>query len=470
MKLARRVTTFSVPVVVGLAVLAGPSSSAVGDAGGPDHPLVKNVILLVDDGAGYAQHEAGSLYDTGRSGDEAYDRFPFRFAVSTYSYGDVPVGQCPAAPVGYDPGQAWADFGYVLHDPTDSAAAATAMATGMKTYDSAIGVDCSGGRLPNISEAFEQTGRSTGVVTSVPFSHATPAAFVAHNIDRDAYLAIARDMVDNSATDVIMGAGHPFFDRSGLPLERGGFVWIGSALWNRLVAGTAGGDADGDGAADPWTLIQTRSQFQALETGPTPSRVLGMAEVRRTLQKDRTGDPLAAPYVEPLIETVPTLPEMTSGALNVLDNNPKGFFLMVEGGATDLAAHDNEPGRMVEEELSFDRTVDSVLSWVQQHSNWGETLILVASDHETGYLTGPGSGQTADGPVWTPLVDNGAGMLPGMQFNSVTHTNSLVPVFAKGDAGRLLRHKVDGVDAVRGPYVDNTDIYRLLTQALNGVG
>ena len=90
---------------------------------------------------------------------------------------------------------------------------------------------------------------------------------------------------------------------------------------------------------------------------------------------------------------MPTLTEMSLAALNVLDNDPDGLYLMIEGGAVDWAAHANQSGRMIEEAIEFERAVEAVLDWVQTNSNWGETLLIVTGDHETGYLTGPDSGQ-----------------------------------------------------------------------------
>jgi alkaline phosphatase len=307
------------------------------------------------------------------------------------------------------------------------------------------------------------------VVTSVPVSHATPAAFVGHNALRDADTALAAEMFERSATDVIMGAGHPWFDRQGRPVAKAGYAWISKATWDKLQAGTAGADADRDGDPDPFTLIESRAAFQALAAGPTPSRVAGIVQIRKTLQEERVlpaPGTTFAPYELPFIETVPTLAEMTAGALNVLDDDPDGFFLMIEGGATDWAAHDGQPGFLVEEEIAFNRAVDEVLAWVDLNSNWGETLVIVVSDHETGYVTGPGSGDTPDGPVWNPVVDHGIGVLPGFEFNLDKHTNTIIPVYAKGDAGRLLRTLVAGTDPVRGAYVDNTDIFRLMRRAL----
>jgi alkaline phosphatase len=118
--MAGRATRTIAALAAAAIVLALPLTAA---AVGADKPLSRNVILLIDDGAGYDTHEIGSLYDTGLPDDEAYQAFPFRFGVSTFSYGDVAPGAC----------RAWSDWSYRITDPTDSAAAATAMATGTKT-------------------------------------------------------------------------------------------------------------------------------------------------------------------------------------------------------------------------------------------------------------------------------------------------------------------------------------------------
>jgi alkaline phosphatase len=221
---------------------------------------------------------------------------------------------------------------------------------------------------------------------------------------------------------------------------------------------------NGDGVADEWTVVQTRQAFQDLMSGQTPARVLGVPQVYQTLQQGRGGDGWADPYVVPLIETVPTLEEMTLAALNILDEDPDGLFLMIEAGAVDWASHANQSGRMIEEEIDFDNTVQAVIDWVKANSNWGETLLIVTGDHETGYLTGPGSG---NGPVWNPLVNNGAGNLPGMEWHSGSHTNALIPVFAKGDAARLFVDYADEVDPVRGRYVDNAELALVVFETLN---
>lgn len=424
-----------------------------------DKPTAKNIILMISDGMGYNQLEAANLYQYGKTGAQPYEKFPFKFGMSTYSFGP------------YDPAQAWSNFDYVKSGPTDSAAAATAMSTGVKTYDAGIGVDVNQQPLRHVAQRAEELGKATGVVSSVEFSHATPAGFVAHNVSRNNYSQIANEMIHDSATDLIMGCGNPWYDNNAkartAPAGSHYNYVGGQSTWAGLVAGTAGGDADGDGIADPWFLIQAKEQFQALMNGETPKRVIGVPQVYTTLQQARGGDGKADPYVVPLNQNVPTLAEMTRGALNVLDNNDKGFFLMVEGGAVDWASHANQSGRVIEEQIDFNSAVEAVIDWVQMNSNWGETLLIVTGDHETGYLTGPGSGAVDGKPVWTPLVNNGKGNLPGMQWNSGNHTNSLVPLFAKGDAARFLKGYADETDPVRGNYVDNTEVARLMFQALN---
>ena len=342
----------------------------------------KNIVVMISDGCGYNQVDAASLYQYGKTGVQIYEHFPVKLAMATF----MDLGS-------YDPEKAWEDFEYVATGATDSAAAATAMSAGEKTYNGAIGVDADGFPLEHAIERAEKLGLATGVVTSVEWSHATPAGFVAHNVSRSNYAAIAQEMVYDSAVDVIMGCGHPWYNADGNPKDiPNTFQYVGGeTTWDDLVAGIAGGDADGDGREDPWTLIQTREEFQALMTGSTPDRILGTAQVYKTLQEERSGDDKADPYVEPLIDTVPTLEEMTKAALNILDNDPDGFFLMVEGGAVDWAGHGNESGRVIEEEIDFNRSVEAVVEWVSRNSNWGETLVIVTGDHETGYLAGPGS-------------------------------------------------------------------------------
>jgi alkaline phosphatase len=439
-----------------LAVCATVAVMQVGAEGQPVVPVLaapRNIIVMIADGAGFAAFEATRLYQHGNEGPSIYDRFPAHYAMSTYPAGGS-----------YDPAKIWAEFHFAKRGSTDSAAAATALACGIKTKIGRIGTDAAGRPVENIMERSERFKRSTGVVTSVPISHATPAGFAAHNDGRADYLGIGREMIEESALDVIMGAGHPRYNNNGRRVPKANCTYVGGPeVWERLQAGTAGGDADGDGQPDPWTLVQTQQGFVDLLKDPPPARVLGLAPVATTLQEGRNTDPYsksdenADPFVIPFNLRVPSLVTMTQGALNVLGQNPRGFTLMVEGGAVDWAGHSNFKGRLIEEMLDFNKSVEAVVQWVEANSNWNETLLIVTSDHETGHLRGPGLA-----PAWQGPVGRGVGVVPDMAFHSTGHTNHLVPLYARGQGASLLESCVRGLDPVFGRYVDNTDIARIV--------
>jgi alkaline phosphatase len=420
---------------------------------------MKNVILFIGDGWGYNQIAATDYWHGVNK--QVYEQFPVCYAVSTYSWTVLQED-----PAGYNPEEAWTDFYYMLWRATDSAAAATAISTGVKAEDGQISVHPqTGAALLTVVQRAEQLGKATGVVTSVPWSHATPAGFAAHDVSRDNYVAIAREMIDSSNCEVIMGCGHPEYNYNGVyvaPSSENSYRYVGgSAKWNQLRAGTAG---QANGHPSPWTLIETRAQFQNLITNANPpARICGTVRVAETLQQKRTpteaGNSFTPPYTVPLLTTVPTLAEMTRGALNVLDGNPNGFFLMVESGAIDNANHSNQMGRCIEEMDALAAAVSAVVEWVGAHSNWRETLVIVTGDHETGYLWGTDSGSPA---VWNPLVNNGANNMPDGRYYSGGHSNSIIPLFAKGVGSAWLNVWADRLDPVRGYYLDNTDIANLI--------
>lgn len=455
-------------ILLGLILFAGlcgcsPSAKQASPLVPPpcaNHVGPKNVIIFIADGCGYNHVKAADFYQCGKvpcqqyedlpagaqakteaslsstalTKEEAKAGFPVRLAMTTYPRGGS-----------YKPSRVWRHFNYVDKGATDSAAAATAMTTGVKTYNAAIGVNVHKKPVLNLAERAEQLGKSTGVVTSVPFSHATPAGFTAHNPHRDDYHGIARQMIFDSNARVIMGCGNPDYDSSGSHTANPNYKYIDSSIWVVLKSGSAAGD-DFPGR---WKLIQTREEFQSLAKGETPKRVFGVAQVFETLQQGRKGKAYEAPYIVPFTQTVPTLEEMTKAALNVLDDDPDGFFVMIEGGAVDWAAHNNQSGRLIEEMNDFNKSIEAVIHWVNTNSDWNNTIVIVTADHETGHLTGPGRNE---------LVSNGPGKLPAMEWHSKNHTNSLVPFFAKGTGAEQFKKTVDGKDPVRGPYIDNTDI------------
>ncbi|MBN2308009.1 MAG: alkaline phosphatase [Candidatus Hydrogenedentes bacterium] len=433
--------------------LWAPFCTAAGQDAAP-----RNVILMISDGCGFNHILATDYYQDGEAGQQRYEQTFTALAMSTY-----PAGRS------YEPEKVHADFKACMQGATDSAAAATAMATGVKTNKGALGVDVDNNPVPNVSEAAEARGKATGVITTVPLSHATPAGFVAHIQSRGSYEEIALQMLRESAADVVMGAGHPLFDNDGKPVETEGgepvdagrYRYVGGVeTWDALSKGEPMADADGDGSPDAWTLVQTRAELQALAQAP-PKRVVALLPAHSTAHADRAAIDADvkddAPYEAPRAASVPTLAEMAQGALAVLGQDPDGFFLMIEGGAVDWTSHGNQLGRMIEEQIDFHQAIDAVIDWVEAHGGWDENLVIVTADHECGYLCGPGS-ETA----CTPVKGRGKGVMPEAEWHSRGHTNQLVPFYVRGAGSARFTEKATRTDPVHGAYLDNTDLAKAL--------
>lgn len=451
----------------------------------------KNVILMVADGSGFSCWQAASMYEgqwdpaKGQS-TQVYDGPGWlKYACTTYplTTAKAPTGKNSQDPaVVYQPSKAWetgsvpvkegrtfAGYKYLMSAATDSAAAATALATGVKTYNNAINWSDTKQPLtgPTLAEMAKARGKAVGVITTVQWSHATPAALAgAHNVDRDNYQQIANEMLAAAHLNLIMGAGHPEFDNNGRPAEKKEYKYVGGvSTWRSLGAGTHPGR---------WRLLQTKAEFEALAASAPPElgKVLGTAQVHSTLQqargKYRNED---TPFCQALNAGVPSLATMTRAALNVLARDPDGFFLAIEGGAVDWANHDNQPARMIEEQIDFHEAVRVVVHWVEQHSSWRDTLVILTADHETGLLWGKHS----DTVPFEAIADRGKGRIPDLRYNHKSHTNSLVPLIARGAGAERFAALVDGVDseaarrwAFSGQYVDNTDVHTVIRAALGG--
>ena len=503
LKVSLRSRLFVPALIVVVVLIAAFATTAVAFGHNSPAKNAKNVIIMVADGSGFNQYLLADYYENGKAGQQPYEKFPVKFGVAT-----TPL-QSSGTYVPYDPTQAWAKFTYVSAATyansgsiTESDMAATAMATGYKTSKGVGWVSpasvATAGSQQNILEYAETLGKSTGVVTTKFFNDATPAGFVAHKDNRDLYWDIADQMINLSAVDVIMGSGNPYFDNSGQPVaasDWGTFTYtsakppyyLSQATYANLVAHTAGGDANADGTADPWTLVQSRADFQKLAKGDTPARVFGLTQSAKTTQALRGGDVLSKPYMVPFNKNVPTLVEMTKGALNVLDNDPDGFVVMIEGGAIDDSSHEGYGGRIIEEFGAFNATVNTVIDWINKNGGWNKNLLIVTADHETGYIWGPGSGYGLGGgpsvvaaPVsgvpdvnwWRPIINNGKKTLPGFTWNYVDshfkfwHTNSLVPLWANGAGTGGFSALTTNTDLVRGAYIENTDIFTVMKGAI----
>ena len=424
----------------------------------------KNIIVMISDGCGYNHIKATNYYQYGEDSVQIYEKFPVKIAMSTYPAKVMPLMKSH----GYDTNKAWKSFTYLKTGYTCSAAAATAMATGTKTYNGAIGVDTKKEELPNLTEFAKDLNKSAGVITSVQFAHATPAGFSAHNVKRSNYSEIAKDIILQSKLDVVMGCGHPYYDNNGKKHDKAlSFDFVGDSLiYNQILkdgqvkTNTSGiiftvSDVDGDKTKDPWTYIEAKEDFEKYAEGETPKRLFGIAQVHKTLQNARsTANNENKPYDQPFNTGVPALKTMAKAALNVLDNNKNGLFLMIEGGAIDWASHANSSNRMIEEEIEFNKTVEAVIEWVETNSSWEETLLIVTADHETGLLWGPAS----NNGEFIPIKNNGKGNMPGMEWNSSNHSNSLVPLYAKGAGSQKFIEHADEIDIKRGNYITNTEI------------
>lgn len=231
---------------------------------------------------------------------------------------------------------------------TDSAASGTALSTGTKTYNGAIGVDSDRENVYSVANDLAREGMAIGVATTVPINHATPAAFFAHNVDRNNYDSIATWMLK---------AGYHFY--------AGGDV-RGSAATREMVYNKAT-DAEG------YTIARGYDDYLA-KAGNAEKMMLFQKDVAIDLPYaiDRSGDDL-------------TLAQITAAGIDFLsEKSDKGFFMMIEGGKIDYAAHNDDGATVFQEVLDLNEAVKVALDFYEEHKD--ETLIIVTADHETGGL------------------------------------------------------------------------------------
>ncbi len=234
---------------------------------------------------------------------------------------------------------------------TDSAAAATAIACGEKTNNGRIGMDAAGSRkLESVAEVAHRNGKRVGIVTSVTMDHATPAGFYAHRPSRSQHYGIGQDLIA-SGFEYFAGGGLEGGADKSSPEYRGDIYTLAEQAGYKVVAG--------------------RKAFEALT--PADGKVFAR------------GAEHALPYaIDQRDTSVPTLAEYTAKGIELLDN-PKGFFMMVEGGSIDWAGHANDAATNLREVLALDEAVRVALAFAEKHPD--ETLIIVTGDHETGGMT-----------------------------------------------------------------------------------
>lgn len=269
----------------------------------------KNIILIIGDGTGLNQIALSRIAIGGPDSKLAIDQMPFSGFSLTHS-----------------------DDSLV----TDSAAAATTWATGIKTTNRFLSMSPEKRIVPTIPELLSKKGFISGLVATSSITHATPAAFYAHTDSRYKTEDIANQFLDSSIS-IALGGGQKFFNTENFKK-------------NTLSL------------SDKASL--SLGKFQNYE------KVIGLFDddgIERSSDK-------------------PTQQDMTNAALNFLSLKSKpcsGFFLMSEGSQIDWAAHDNNSAKMIEEFRDFDKTIKDAIDFV---NNDGETLLIITADHETGGL------------------------------------------------------------------------------------
>ena len=237
---------------------------------------------------------------------------------------------------------------------TDSSAAGTALSTGAKTYNGAIGMDNDKNVLQTVAEQAKKAGKKVGVTSSVSVDHATPAAFYAHQPSRSMYYEIALD------------------------LPKAGFDFYAGAGFLKPTT-----TADKKEAPSIFPIFEESGYTVAKGMDDYQSKV---ADAQKMVLVQKEGaDPSCLPYAIDRKEGDLTLTEITESAISFLTKGKnKGFFLMVEGGKIDWACHGNDPATAFEEVIDMDNAIKVAYEFYKKHPK--ETLIVVTADHETGGL------------------------------------------------------------------------------------
>lgn len=335
-------------------------------AGPPDKgPLYngqpKNIILFIGDGMGPQQVKAAQMF---MGSPLSFEGFPRIGLMNTSSAG---------SPV------------------TDSAAAATAMATGVKVMNGVLSIRLPGDAsdIDTVLEHYKAKGKSVGLVTTTYITHATPAAFASHVPSRDNANEIARQYLMDPLPEVLMG---------------------GSKHVTPKMASKAG-----------YYVVTSTDELNNPFSAEAKYLAGLFGEGHMPYEKDGLGQ-------------LPHLSEMVGAAIDLLEEDPDGFFLMVEGGRIDHAGHANDIERLVAEVAELSNSVSVVLEWATRNP---DSLIIVTADHETGGLKVLGG----LGPKKAPLVS----------WSTSGHTAAFVPVYARGQGAKQVK-----------PKMDNTDIYKVI--------
>jgi alkaline phosphatase len=344
-------------ILLGTTVISCGTTKKLASEGTPE---IKNIILMIGDGMG----------------------LPDVYAAMTVSDKPLNIERCNF--IGLQ--KTFSADNYI----TDSGAAGTALATGIKTKNGAIGMDSQGNRIKSILEIAEEHGLSTGLVSTSSVTHATPASFIAHQSSRGSYEDIAKDFLKTDI-DVFIGGGYDHFAKR----------------------------------ADKLNLVDSL-KFRGYEVDTALNLVLKSssgklagftASVHNPYRLKGRGD---------------MLPESSAKAIDILSKNKKGFFLMIEGSQIDWAGHANFADTLVDETLDFDKAVGVALDFAKKDRH---TLVVITADHETGGVT------ITDGDIETHRVK--------LNFSTTSHTAVMVPVYAYGLGAEIFNGIYDNTDVFK---------------------
>ncbi len=278
------------------------------------------------------------------------------------------------------------------HKITDSAAGGTAIATGHKTNNGMIGMNSDSIPVPSILETLSEKGMKTGVIATSYITHATPASFVAKNINRNNYEEIAMDFAQSDKVDLLIGGGRKHF------IERKD----GLNLVDKMIS-------------EGWNYYDTLINIDAAK-----DKILVLADDSHLPAFPSRGN---------------FLPDATTVALENLSQSKNGFFLMIEGSQIDFAAHNCDSTYLVNEMHDFDNTINKVLDFAEKDGN---TLVIVTADHETGGLT---------------IIDpNGRYTETRFKFSTGSHSPLLVPIFAFGPGKENFSGIMENTDIIKKVY------------------
>ncbi|MGQ7869657.1 alkaline phosphatase [Sunxiuqinia sp. sy24] len=316
----------------------------------------KNIIFMIGDGMGVSQVYAGLTANGGH------------LFLNNFKH------------VGFSKTQSANDY------VTDSAAGGTALSSGYKTYNGAIGVDTDTLAQPSILEKAEAKGLATGLVSSSAITHATPASFIAHVPSRNQYEDIAADFLKTDI-DVFIGGGYKHFT------DRKDGRNLTTELTNK-----------------GYTVLQDINDIEKFNSG----KLAGLTAPEHNDRAPERND---------------MLPKATAKAIDLLRKSKDGFFLMVEGSQIDWGGHQNNSIYVVEEVLDFDQCIAKALEFAAKDK---ETLIVVTADHETGGMA------INNGNMPKQTVKGG--------FTTGGHTGVMVPVFAFGPGAGQFTGIMDNTD------------------------